>query len=226
MTASIDPAITVRDLNFQWPDGKTVLDCCSLDVPRGEFWMLLGTNGCGKSTLLRLLAGLLPLADREAVQVSGRVGFVFQNPDHQLVMPTVGADVAFGLVEQGLSYREVRDRVEDALALVNLAHLIERPIYALSGGQKQRVAIAGAIAQHCDVLLLDEPTALLDPEGQIDLVERVRDIVHDRGMTALWVTHRLDELNYCNGAFLLENGQTVDRGDPERLKARFLQGQI
>lgn len=226
MTASIDSAIAVRDLNFQWPSGKTVLDSCSLDVPRGEFWMLLGTNGCGKSTLLRLLAGLLPLADREAAQVSGRVGFVFQNPDHQLVMPTVGADVAFGLVEQGLSYREVRDRVEDALTLVNLAHLIERPIYALSGGQKQRVAIAGAIAQHCDVLLLDEPTALLDPEGQIDLVERVRDIVRDRGMTALWVTHRLDELDYCNGAFLIENGQTVDRGDPDRLKARFLQGQI
>ncbi|TAF52766.1 MAG: ATP-binding cassette domain-containing protein [Oscillatoriales cyanobacterium] len=225
MTTSVSPAITVRDLNFQWPNGKTVLDRCSLDVPRGEFWMLLGTNGCGKSTLLRLLAGLLPLADREAAQVAGRVGFVFQNPDHQLVMPTVGADVAFGLVEQGLSYREVRDRVEDALTLVNLAHLIERPIYALSGGQKQRVAIAGAIAQHCDVLLLDEPTALLDPESQIDLVERVRDIVRDRGMTALWVTHRLDELNYCNGAFLLESGQTIDRGDPERLKLRFLQGQ-
>jgi energy-coupling factor transport system ATP-binding protein len=226
-TASIEPinsAITVQDLSFRWPDGKTVLDRCSLDVPRGEFWMLLGTNGCGKSTLLRLLAGLLPLTDREAAQVSGRVGFVFQNPDHQLVMPTVGADVAFGLVEQGLSYREVRDRVEDALTLVNLVHLIERPIYALSGGQKQRVAIAGAIAQHCDVLLLDEPTALLDPEGQIDLVQRVRDIVHDRGMTALWVTHRLDELDYCNGAFLLENGQTVDRGEPGRLKARFLSG--
>lgn len=220
----MNAAITVRNLNFHWPDGKPVLNHCSLQVPRGEFWMLLGTNGCGKSTLLRLLAGLLPLADREAAQIAGRVGFVFQNPDHQLVMPTVGADVAFGLVEQGLSYREVRDRVEDALTLVNLVHLIDRPIYALSGGQKQRVAIAGAIAQHCDVLLLDEPTALLDPEGQIDLVQRVRDIVRARGMTALWVTHRLDELDYCNGAFLLEQGQTVDHGEPGRLKARFLSG--
>ena len=86
------------------------------------------------------------------------------------------------------------------------------------------MAIAGAIAQHCDVLLLDEPTALLDPEGQIDLVQRVRDIVQARGMTALWVTHRLDELDYCNGAFLLEQGQTVDHGEPGRLKARFLSG--
>ncbi|MGD1903160.1 MAG: energy-coupling factor ABC transporter ATP-binding protein [Geitlerinemataceae cyanobacterium] len=215
-------AIAVRDLNFQWPNGKAVLSDCSLEVPRGEFWMLLGTNGCGKSTLLRLLAGLLSLPEGESVRVSGRVGFVFQNPDHQLVMPTVGADVAFGLVDRGFSYREVRDRVEDALALVNLAHLIERPIYALSGGQKQRVAIAGAIAQECDVLLLDEPTALLDPDGQIDLVRRVRDIVRDRGMTALWVTHRLDELNFCDGAVLLEGGRAVDRGDPARLKARFL----
>jgi energy-coupling factor transport system ATP-binding protein len=149
------------------------------------------------------------------------VGFVFQNPDHQLVMPTVGADVAFGLVEQRLSYAQVRDRVEEALNLVGLLHLIQRPIYALSGGQKQRVAIAGAIAQQCDVLLLDEPTALLDPDSQIDLVQQVQSLVRSRGITALWVTHRLDELDYCDGAILLQNGAVVDRGDPQRLKQVF-----
>ncbi|HEY9882010.1 MAG TPA: energy-coupling factor ABC transporter ATP-binding protein, partial [Thermosynechococcaceae cyanobacterium] len=92
-----------------------------------------------------------------------------------------------------------------------------------SGGQKQRVAIAGAIARHCDVLLLDEPTALLDPDSQLDLVAQVQQLVKSRGLTALWVTHRLDELDYCDGAFLLEKGKVVDHGDPQRLKQRLMQ---
>lgn len=184
--------------------------------------MLLGTNGSGKSTLLRILSGLL-VAQTGQVEVIPPVGFVFQNPDHQLVMPTVGADIAFGLVEEKLTFPQVRQRVEESLAAVNLLHLQRRPIYALSGGQKQRVAIAGAIARHCEVLLLDEPTALLDPDSQLDLVSQVQRLVRARGMTALWVTHRLDELDYCDGAFLLEQGQVVDRGDPLRLKQRLMQ---
>ena len=215
-------AITVRELCFSWPKGEAVLKSCSLDVPKGQFWMLLGTNGSGKSTLLRLLTGLLSAQSGE-IQVAQPVGFVFQNPDHQLVMPTVGADVAFGLVEENLSVLQVRQRVEEALAAVNLWALQRRPIYALSGGQKQRVAIAGAIARRCEVLLLDEPTALLDPDSQLDLVAQVRHLVKSQGITALWVTHRLDELNYCDGAFLLEKGQVVDRGDPNRLKQRLMQ---
>ena len=216
------PAIKVRDLCFNWPQGASVLQSCSLDVPTGEFWMLLGTNGSGKSTLLRLLAGLLPPQSGE-IQIRQPVGFVFQNPDHQLVMPTVGADVAFGLVEEKLSIAQVRSRVREALTAVNLQHLQRRPIYALSGGQKQRIAIAGAIARRCEVLLLDEPTALLDPDTQLDLVAQVRHLVKTRGLTALWVTHRLDELNYCDGAFLLEQGRVVDQGEPERFKQRLMQ---
>lgn len=216
------PAVTVRDLGFCWPSGDRVLQNCSLDVPKGEFWMLLGTNGSGKSTLLRLMAGLLHPQSGE-IGLTGRVGFVFQNPDHQLVMPTVGADVAFGLVEEKLSNLQVRQRVAEALEAVNLLDLERRPIYALSGGQKQRIALAGAIARHCEILLLDEPTALLDPDSQLDLVAAVQRLVKSRGITALWVTHRLDELNYCDGAFLLEKGQVVDRGDPARLKQRLMQ---
>lgn len=215
-------AVAVRDLCFCWPSGDRVLQGCSLDVPKGEFWMLLGTNGSGKSTLLRLMAGLLHPQSGE-IALSGRVGFVFQNPDHQLVMPTVGADVAFGLVEEKLSNLQVRERVAEALEAVNLLDLQRRPIYALSGGQKQRIALAGAIARHCQVLLLDEPTALLDPDSQLDLVAAVQRLVKNRGITALWVTHRLDELNYCDGAFLLEKGQVVDRGEPARLKQRLMQ---
>lgn len=215
-------AIVVRNACFEWSNGKSALASCSLEVPRGEFWMLLGTNGSGKSTLLRLLAGLLPLQSGE-IHIQQPVGFVFQNPDCQLVMPTVGADVAFGLVEEKLSPPQVRQRVQEALERVNLLDLYRRPIYALSGGQKQRVAIAGAIARHCEVLLLDEPTALLDPQSQLDLVQQVRRIVKDQNLTALWVTHRLNELDYCDGVFLLEGGKVVDRGDPARVKSRFME---
>jgi energy-coupling factor transport system ATP-binding protein len=215
-------AVQISNLDFSWHPGEQVLTACSLEVPAGEFWMLLGTNGSGKSTLLKLIAGLLT-PKSGLIQVLPPIGFVFQNPDHQLVMPTVGADVAFGLVEEQLSIFQVRQRVEEALAAVNMLELQRRPIYALSGGQKQRVAIAGAIARRCEVLLLDEPTALLDPDSQLELVAQVRNLVKTRGLTALWVTHRLEELNYCDGAFLLERGSLVDRGDAQRLKQRLIQ---
>jgi energy-coupling factor transport system ATP-binding protein len=215
-------AIKVSNLNFSWSNGAKVLDDCSIKVPEGEFWMLLGVNGSGKSTLLSAIAGILT-PESGTIEIAQPVGFVFQNPDRQLVMPTVGADVAFGLVAENLSTVQIRTRVREALAAVNLMELERRQIYALSGGQKQRIAIAGAIARNCQVLIFDEPTALLDADAQLDLVAQVRDIVKSRGLTALWVTHRLDELNYCDGAFLLEGGQVVDSGDPQRLRERMMQ---
>jgi len=218
-------AVKVQAVDFAWSKGQgALLQSCSLTVPRGKFWMLLGTNGSGKSTLLKLLVGLRNPQCGE-IWVQQPIGFVFQNPDHQLVMPTVGADVAFGLVAERLSFAGVRQRVETALTAVNLQHLQRRPIYALSGGQKQRVAIAGALARHCSVLLLDEPTALLDPDSQIDLVKQVRLLVNQQGITALWVTHRLDELDYCDGAFLLEQGRVVAQGSLERLNQLLSQQQ-
>jgi energy-coupling factor transport system ATP-binding protein len=137
-------------------------------------------------------------------------------------MPTVGADVAFGLVSEGLSTPAIRARVRESLGAVNLLEMEKRPIYALSGGQKQRIAIAGALARHCEVLLFDEPTALLDGDTQIELVSQVQKLVKNRGITALWVTHRLEELDYSDGAFLLEGGKVTDRGNPLELKARLL----
>ena len=220
----VKSAIAVKDLYFAWNESTPILSSCSLEVPKGEFWMLLGNNGSGKSTLLRLLAGLLTPQSGE-IHLDDPLGFVFQNPDHQLVMPTVGADVAFGLVKENLSFPEVRTRVGEALAAVNLLEMDRRPIYALSGGQKQRIAIAGAIARHCEVLILDEPTALLDPDTQLELVLQVQKLVKNRGMTALWVTHRLEELNYCDGAFLLESGRVVAQGDPQILKQRLMQSE-
>ena len=214
-------AINVENVSFSWHEKASVLKSCSLAVPQGEFWMLLGTNGSGKSTLLRLLTNLLT-PQSGTITLTPPVGFVFQNPDRQLVMPTVGADIAFGLVPENLPPLEVRYRVREALSAVNLLELERRPIYALSGGQKQRIAIAGAIARHCSVLLLDEPTALLDPDTQKELVVQVQNLVKSRGITALWVTHRLEELDYCDGAFLLEGGQVVEQGDPQKLRTRLI----
>ncbi|MBD2394522.1 energy-coupling factor ABC transporter ATP-binding protein [Cyanobacterium aponinum FACHB-4101] len=211
-----DIAIAVENLNFSWSPQTSVLNSCSLSVPKGELWMLLGNNGCGKSTLLRLLANLL-IADEGNIYTDSPLGFVFQNPDHQLVMPTVAADIAFGLVSEKLSLSQIKVRVKEALCAVNLLELEDRPIYALSGGQKQRIAIAGAIARHCQVLLLDEPTALLDPDTQIELVALVKKIVKERNITALWVTHRLEELNYADGYFLLKEGKVVSQGNPREL---------
>lgn len=213
-------AIRVEDVSFAWSPQAQILEHCSLQVQPGEFCMLLGDNGSGKSTLLKLLTGILTPQSGQ-VGIEQPYGYVFQNPDHQLVMPTVGADVAFGLVDEKLPVAQIRERVSEALAAVNLAHLVRRPIYALSGGQKQRVAIAGAIARHCHVLLLDEPTALLDPDSQIELVKLVRELVKSRNLTALWVTHRLVELDYCDRAVLLQDGHVVDQGDPQRMRTRL-----
>jgi energy-coupling factor transport system ATP-binding protein len=130
--------------------------------------------------------------------------------------------VAFGLVSEGLSTPAIRARVRESLEAVNLLEMEKRPIYALSGGQKQRIAIAGALARHCEVLLFDEPTALLDGDTQLELVSQVQKLVKNRGITALWVTHRLDELDYSDGAFLLEGGKVTERGNPLELKARLL----
>ncbi|RMF27878.1 MAG: ATP-binding cassette domain-containing protein [Cyanobacteria bacterium J083] len=225
LTSSSNPnsslSIKVENLNFSWNNKTKILNACSLEVPKGEFWMLLGNNGSGKSTLLRLLAGLL-VPDSGKIQIQAPVGFVFQNPDRQLVMPTVGADIAFGLVAENLSYVQTRERVKEALEAVNLLELARRPIYALSGGQKQRIAIAGAIARRCSVLLLDEPTALLDADTQIDLVAQVQQLVRQKGITALWVTHRLEELDYCDGAFFLEKGKLLAKGDPRKFRDLLL----
>ncbi|MEL6496696.1 MAG: energy-coupling factor ABC transporter ATP-binding protein [Cyanobacteria bacterium J06623_7] len=215
------PVISVRDICFSWSEETTVLHNCSLQVPQGEFWMLLGNNGSGKSTLLGLLAGLL-IPDAGTIVMPHKTGVVFQNPDHQLVMPTVGADIAFGLVGENLTQMQTRARVKAALEAVNLLELERRPIHALSGGQKQRIAIAGAIARNCEAILFDEPTALLDPDTQLELVAQVSNLVKKCGLTALWVTHRLEELDYCDGAFLLEKGRVVAQGDAEALKQRLL----
>ncbi|KAJ8765291.1 hypothetical protein K2173_011988 [Erythroxylum novogranatense] len=154
---------SVRTRQGNW---VPILKDCSLRVPSGQLWMLLGPNGCGKSTLLKILAGLLKPTGG-ALYVKRPKSFVFQNPDHQVVMPTVEADVSFGLGKFILTEEEVRHRVSKSLDAVGMSTYMKRPVQTLSGGQKQRVAIAGALAEACKVLLLDELTTFLDESDQV-----------------------------------------------------------
>ncbi|XP_038900718.1 ABC transporter I family member 10 isoform X4 [Benincasa hispida] len=219
-------AIEGRNLSFSITtrQGKNVpiLRDCSLRIPSGQFWMLLGPNGCGKSTLLKVLAGLLNTTTG-AVYVKKPKCFVFQNPDYQVVMPTVEADVAFGLGKLNLSDNEVKSRVLEALSAVGMSGYLQRSVQTLSGGQKQRVAIAGALAEACKVLLLDELTTFLDENDQMGVIKAVRNSLHNsEDVTALWVTHRLEELEYADGAIYMEDGKVIMHGDVASIQS-FIQ---
>ncbi|KAA0040745.1 ABC transporter I family member 10 [Cucumis melo var. makuwa] len=215
-------SITTKQGNF-----VPILRDCSLRIPSGQFWMLLGPNGCGKSTLLKVLAGLLNTTSG-AVYVKKPKCFVFQNPDYQVVMPTVEADVAFGLGKLNLSNDEVKSRVLEALSAVGMSSYLQasnifRSVQTLSGGQKQRVAIAGALAEACKVLLLDELTTFLDENDQMGVIKAVRNSLHNsEDVTALWVTHRLEELEYADGAIYMEDGKVVMHGDVASIQS-FIQ---
>ena len=194
-------------LVFRWSNGHPALDHCDLEIPRPGLWMLVGSNGSGKSTLLRLISGLLEAAGG-TVHTVLKPALVFQNPDHQLLLPSCGSDLQLGL-PAGLPVAERTARMERALRQVGLAGMERRPIHTLSGGQKQRLAIAGALASDADLLLLDEPTALLDPDSQREVLSLIRSLCSrkERPITALWITHRLEELNDCDGAARMEAGR-------------------
>jgi len=200
------PPLCIERLSYTWPNGRPALSHCNLQIPAPGLWMLVGSNGSGKSTLLRLIAGLLTPRSGH-IQASGKVALVFQNPDHQLLLPSCASDLQLDL-PAGLSEAERRDRVGLALAQVGLAGFETRPIHTLSGGQKQRLAIAGALASGASLVLLDEPTALLDPDSQQAVLELVWGLSHraEAPLAALWITHRLEELQRCDGAALMEKG--------------------
>ncbi|MFM7269637.1 MAG: ABC transporter ATP-binding protein [Cyanobium sp.] len=213
--------LEVCGLRFAWSRDRLALDACDLCLPHPGLWMLVGSNGSGKSTLLRLLAGLLE-PQGGTIRLSGKAALVFQNPDHQLLLPSCGSDLQLGL-PPGLSRNERDARMNRALQQVGLAGLAQRPIHTLSGGQKQRLAIAGALASQSSLLLLDEPTALLDPESQAGVLGLIRQLCHRRDdpITALWITHRLEELVYCDGAALMERGRVGPLMNPQELRARL-----
>ena len=201
------PLLRVSGLVFRWSNGQPALNHCDLEISRPGLWMLVGSNGSGKSTLLRLISGLLH-ADGGTVHTLLKPALVFQNPDHQLLLPSCGSDLQLGL-PTGLTALERTARMERALQQVGLGDMERRPIHTLSGGQKQRLAIAGALASDADLLLLDEPTALLDPDSQREVLALIRSLCSrdERPITALWITHRLEELDCCDGAARMEAGR-------------------
>jgi len=206
-TRAMPPPLAVENLNFSWASGKTALQGCELRIERPGLWMLVGSNGSGKSTLLRLIAGLLQPSGGTILSPL-KPALVFQNPDHQLLLPSCASDLQLGLPDH-LSSAQRQVRVERALEQVGLAGLGARPIHTLSGGQKQRLAIAGALATDAELLLLDEPTALLDPTSQQEVLELIRRLCKrpEAPLTALWITHRLEELDHCDGAARMDAGR-------------------
>jgi len=228
-----DPPLRVDRLRFVWPSGQVALDDCSFAIPRPGLWMLVGGNGSGKSTLLRLIAGLLEPSAGELL-CNRKPALVFQNPDHQLLLPSCGSDVQLCL-PPGLGPAQRQEQIALALEQVGLGGLQQRPIHSLSGGQKQRLAVAGALASKAELLLLDEPTALLDPDSQRDVLALVRQLCNPppkvdsatgqgppaRPITALWITHRLDELDLCDGAALVRHGRVGRWQDGSSLRQRL-----
>ena len=193
--------LTIERLRYRWPNGRSALERCSFSIPGPGLWMLVGGNGSGKSTLLRLIAGLLK-AESGDIFSPVRPALVFQNPDHQLLLPSCGSELAFHLPEGTALSTTV---IDQALEQVGLGGMADRPIHSLSGGQKQRLAIASALISGAQLLLLDEPTALLDPDSQQSVLTLIRKLCPS--LSALWVTHRLEELDYCDGALCMERGQ-------------------
>ena len=199
--------LEVERVSYRWPNNKAALINCSLQIPKPGLWMLVGGNGSGKSTLLRLLSGLLEPKEGE-IRLASISALVFQNPDHQLLLPCCGSELCFHLP---IGIAPQAELIEAALDQVGLAGFSNRPIHSLSGGQKQRLAIASALLSGAELLLLDEPTALLDPESQGAVLALIRQLckqtaTQPKPLTALWVTHKLEELHHCDGALRLEQG--------------------
>lgn len=226
--------IDVKNLSFRYKESQEYYDVkgITFHVKRGEWLSIVGHNGSGKSTTVRLIDGLLEAESGEIVidgqrlteenvwDIRRQIGMVFQNPDNQFVGATVEDDVAFGLENQGLSRQEMKKRVEEALALVGMLDFKKREPARLSGGQKQRVAIAGVVALRPAILILDEATSMLDPEGRRELIETVKGIRKDYDMTVISITHDLEEVAMSDRVLVMKRGEIESTSSPRELFSR------
>ncbi|HFH9838205.1 TPA: energy-coupling factor ABC transporter ATP-binding protein [Streptococcus suis] len=226
--------IEIKNLNYKYEtiENEYILKDVSFHVKQGEWFSIIGHNGSGKSTTVRLIDGLLE-AESGDIIISGdkltvdnvwdkrrQIGMVFQNPDNQFVGATVEDDVAFGLENQGLPLSEMRDRVQHALELVGMADFKDREPARLSGGQKQRVAIAGVVALRPDIIILDEATSMLDPEGRRELINVVQEIKEKYQITVISITHDLDEVSLSDRVMVMKEGQVESISTPDQLFMR------
>lgn len=229
--------ISVKDLKHIYTDsdGNEVkaLDGISLDIADGEFVAIIGSNGSGKSTLARHLNALL-LPSEGSCLVNGmdttdeknlwnirqHVGMIFQNPDNQIVAAIVEEDVAFGPENIGVPAAEIRQRVDKALEVVGMSDYAKHTPHLLSGGQKQRIAIAGILALEPDVIVLDEPTAMLDPQGRQEIVRTVTRLNKEKGMTIVYITHYMTEALAADRVVVMEKGKIKFMGTPKEVFSR------
>ena len=226
--------IQTNDLRFAYPavEGATpaVLDGVSLEIEEGSFVAVLGHNGCGKSTLAKHMnAILLPSGgtvyvdgidtadENRLLDIRRAVGMVFQNPDNQIVANVVEEDVAFAPENLGVPPEEIRQRVDDALKAVGMYQYREHAPHLLSGGQKQRVAIAGVIAMRPRCIVLDEPTAMLDPIGRKDVLRTIKELNQKRGVTVVLITHHMDEAAQAGRLIVMAKGRVVADGAPKEV---------
>ena len=231
---NMENIIKVRNLKYKYDSESEnyTLNDVSFQVKKGEWLSIVGHNGSGKSTTVRLIDGLLE-AESGDIIISGdkltaenvwekrrQIGMVFQNPDNQFVGATVEDDVAFGLENQGLAYDLMVERVQQALELVGMQDFKEREPARLSGGQKQRVAVAGVVALRPDIIILDEATSMLDPEGRLDLIQTVKKIKDSNQLTVISITHDLDEIALSDRVLVMKEGQVESTATPRELFSR------
>ncbi len=228
--------IQTQQLQFSYPANegenapKTVLNGVDLSIERGSFTAVLGHNGSGKSTLAKHMnAILLPsggkvyvdgmdtVREETLLQIRKTVGMVFQNPDNQIVANVVEEDVAFAPENLGVPPEEIRRRVDDALKAVNMYQYREHAPHLLSGGQKQRIAIAGVIAMQPECIVLDEPTAMLDPIGRADVLRTIKTLNRERGVTVVLITHHMDEAAQADRLVVMTQGKIIADGPPKRV---------
>ena len=226
--------IDVQHLKYKYDNHVEdyILKDVTFHVKQGEWLSIVGHNGSGKSTTIRLIDGLLEAESGEIIidgdkltlenvwEKRQHIGMVFQNPDNQFVGATVEDDVAFGLENQGMDYQTMFDRVQEALDIVGMQDFKEREPARLSGGQKQRVAIAGVVALRPDIIILDEATSMLDPEGRLELIQTVKKIKDRHGMTVISITHDLDEVALSDRVLVMKEGQVESTGTPSELFSR------